>query len=94
MAADSVALYMAAGASQDIARALIDAGKPAATPALVVENASLPDERRLATTLDALAREPLPRAPGPVVMLIGASFDRAIAMPDSVPKFSITLAAS
>src|SRR3982751_839287 len=30
--ADSVVLYMAAGASQEIAASLIDAGKPGATP--------------------------------------------------------------
>ena len=94
MGADSIALYMAAGASQDIARALIDAGKPASTAAVLVENASLPDERRLVTTLGALGRAPLPRAPGPVVMLVGAAFDRAVAMPASVPRFSIPLAAS
>lgn len=94
MAADSIALYMAAGASQEIARALIDAGKPAATPALLVESASLPDERRVATTLGALAHSPLPRASGPVVMLVGAAFDRAIAMPLSIPNFSSSLAAS
>lgn len=93
-AADSIALYMAAGASQEIARSLIDAGKPAATPALLVENASLPDERRLVTTLGALARVPLARAPGPVVMLVGAAFDRAIELPDSVPKFLLSTAAS
>jgi len=94
MAADSIALYMAAGASQEIARALIDAGKPAATPALLVENASLPDERRVVTTLSALARAGLPRAPGPVVMLIGVAFDRAIATPVSAPNSSLHLAAS
>lgn len=94
MAADSIALYMAAGASQEIARALIDAGKPAATPALLVENASLPDECRALTTLAALARAPLPRAPGPVVMLVGAAFEGAVAKPDSIPKSYVSVTAS
>ncbi len=94
MQADSVALYMAAGASQDIARALIDAGKPAATPALLVENASLPDESRAVTTLAALARAPLPRAPGPVVMLVGTAFGRAVAKPDSIPNSYVSVTAS
>src|SRR5215831_7455163 len=46
---------------------LIEAGKPAHTPAVLVENATLEGERRAFTTLAALAAEPLPRAEGPVV---------------------------
>jgi uroporphyrin-III C-methyltransferase len=68
---DTAVLYMAAGASQAIALQLIGAGKPAAVPAVLVESATLPDERRLHTTLGALATAPLPRAEGPVVMAIG-----------------------
>ena len=74
MGADSVALYMAAGASQEIARALIEAGKPGSTPAALVESATLPSEKRHFTTLAALAAESLPRAEGPVVMCVGEVF--------------------
>ena len=74
LAADTVVLYMAAGASQAIAAALIAAGKPAATPAALVESASLPQERRIATTLGALAAAPLPRAEGPVALCVGEVF--------------------
>ena len=75
---DTVVLYMAAGASQSIAAQLIAAGKPANTPAALVESATLPEERRLFTTLGELARAALPRAEGPVVMAIGEVFrDRA-----------------
>lgn len=80
MGADSVALYMAAGASQAIARDLIAAGKPASTPAVLVESASLPAEARHFTTLCALAAQSRPQAAGPVVMLVGEVFrERAIA---------------
>ncbi len=75
--ADTAVLYMAAGASQAIATALIEAGKPASTPAALVESASLPDEARRFTTLAALAAEPLPRATGPVVMCVGEVFREA-----------------
>ena len=69
--ADSAALYMAAGAAQSIAQALLDAGKPADTPVALVESASLAGERRTLTTLGALgSRAPLPAA-GPVVLLVG-----------------------
>jgi len=72
--ADTAVLYMAAGASQDIARALIGAGKPGGTPAALVESASLPEERRHVTTLASLAAAPLPRAEGPVVLCVGEVF--------------------
>jgi len=74
LGADSVVLYMAAGASQAIARELIAAGKPAATPVALVESASLPEEKRFFTTLAALEAQALPRAAGPVVMCVGEVF--------------------
>ncbi|HUP98111.1 MAG TPA: uroporphyrinogen-III C-methyltransferase [Usitatibacter sp.] len=85
--ADTVALYMAAGASVEIASALIAAGKPGATPALLVENASLGDERRTLTTLEILAATPLRRAAGPVVMIIGAAAGAAVENPRSAPMY-------
>ena len=85
LAADSVVLYMAAGASQAIARALIAGGKPASTPAALVESASLQEEKRLVTTLAQLAREPLPRAAGPVALCVGEVF--ALRGADSVPIY-------
>ena len=88
--ADSVALYMAAGASQAIARDLIAAGKPASTPAVLVESVSLPAEKRTFTTLAQLAARDLPRAEGPVVMLVGDVFrDRAYASRLPLPQTAI-----
>ena len=74
MEADTVVLYMAAGASQSIAVQLIEAGIVASTPAVLVESATLAGERRIFTTLEALAAAPLARAEGPVVMAIGEVF--------------------
>ena len=81
IAADSVVLYMAAGASREIARALIEGGKPASTPVALVESATLPEEQRMFTTLGALREHDLPRAAGPVVMCVGEVF-RETAMAD------------
>jgi uroporphyrin-III C-methyltransferase len=78
--ADTVVLYMAAGASQSIARDLIAAGKSADTPVALVESATLPEEQRLLTTLAALEATPLPRAAGPVVMCVGEVFREARAI--------------
>jgi len=72
--ADSVVLYMAAGASQAIAANLIRSGKPAATPAALVESATLAEEKREFTTLGALASAERPRAAGPVLMCVGEVF--------------------
>jgi uroporphyrin-III C-methyltransferase len=85
--ADSVVLYMAAGAAQSIARSLIDAGKPSHTPVALVESATLPEECCILTSLASLAAEPLPRAAGPVIMAVGEVFrDReAIERIESAP---------
>ena len=80
LGADTVVLYMAAGAAQDIAAQLISAGRSAQTPAALVESASLEDERRFLTTLGELAARPLARAAGPVVMCVGEAFAHARAV--------------
>jgi len=54
LAADTVAIYMAAGEAEAIARALIQAGKPARTPVAIVERSSLPDAKVSFTTLERL----------------------------------------
>ena len=92
--ADSIALYMAAGAAPAIAAALIDAGKPPALPAVVIESATLPEERRVATTLGALRSQALPRAAGPVVLLVGEAFGEALAIAETLPHLQIKSASS
>jgi len=74
MSADTVVLYMAAGAGPEIARALIGAGKPPSTPVALVESATLESERRTHTNLDALARSEVTKAEGPVVVCVGEVF--------------------
>ncbi len=74
LGADSVVLYMAAGASRRIARELIGGGKSSRTPVALMESATLPEEKQVLTTLAALAAEAMPRASGPVVMCVGEVF--------------------
>jgi uroporphyrin-III C-methyltransferase len=79
-AADTAAIYMGAGEAPAIARALLDAGLPAATPAAVVESASLPQERIEIGTLGELPRL-VPASPGgPVLILLGEVYAEALAM--------------
>jgi uroporphyrin-III C-methyltransferase len=73
-AADAGAIYMGVGQAEAIAAALIAAGKPAATPLAVVENASLPTSRTIFATLATLPRIADARLTGPAVILVGAQF--------------------
>jgi len=68
----TVAVYMGKASAHVVAAGLIGAGLPPTTPVALVENASLPGERRLRTRLDLLplvARTAL--GDGPAVLLIG-----------------------
>jgi uroporphyrin-III C-methyltransferase len=52
----TVVIYMGVSTATAIAGRLVRAGRAASTPALVVENASLPNERRIVTTLAGLSK--------------------------------------
>ncbi|WP_133650803.1 uroporphyrinogen-III C-methyltransferase [Paraburkholderia flava] len=53
--ADSLVFYMGRDSAPEIARELIDAGRPATTPVAIVEACSTPRERTLTLTLEGLA---------------------------------------
>lgn len=76
----TVVVYMGVSTAGLIAGRLIDAGRAASTPALIVENASRADERRILTTLAglAIAAEGLK---GPALLMVG----EAMAMADVAP---------
>jgi uroporphyrin-III C-methyltransferase len=76
----TVVVYMGRTKAAEIARRLIAAGRAAATPALVVENASLPEERRFSTTLAGLG-EIADQLAGPALLIIGEAM--ALAMVDA-----------
>ena len=86
----TLAVYMGKAAAGEVSRQLIAAGLPAETPVALVENASLPSERRFSTRLDLLplaAQTSL--GSGPAVLLIGA----AIALRQAQPGQSSTVLA-
>jgi uroporphyrin-III C-methyltransferase len=66
----TVVIYMGLSTAPAIAARLLAAGRAAATPALVVENASLPAERRIVTSLGALA-EAVAGLSGPALLIVG-----------------------
>lgn len=70
----TLAIYMGKAAAHEVSAALIKAGLTPSTPAVVVENASLPNECVVRTRLDLLAIAAGSKATtGPALILIGAS---------------------
>jgi uroporphyrin-III C-methyltransferase len=66
----TVVIYMGLSTAPTIAARLIEAGRAPSTPAVVVEHASLPDERRVATTLASLGRD-VEGLDGPAILIVG-----------------------
>jgi uroporphyrin-III C-methyltransferase len=77
LAADTAAIYMAAGETATIAKALIDAGKPARTPVAVVERASLADAKVAFSTLGRL--RDLEALAAPALIFVGGIYREAAA---------------
>jgi uroporphyrin-III C-methyltransferase len=68
----TLVVYMGVARCAAVRNALLGAGLPPSTPALVVENASLPRERQLRTTLGRLAEDVCAQAiESPAIMVIG-----------------------
>ncbi len=71
--ADSLVIFMGVEALDDVARRLIDSGRPSEAPAAVIERATQPWERRVSGPLGEiahLARQG--RAESPALLLVGA----------------------
>jgi uroporphyrin-III C-methyltransferase len=68
-----------------IAARLMAAGRVASTPALIVENASRADERRIVTTLAGLS-EAAATLSGPALLIVGEAM--ALAIPAAQPRES------
>jgi uroporphyrin-III C-methyltransferase len=66
----TVVIYMGLTTAALIAERLIGAGRDGATPALIVVNASRPDEQRVATTLAGLAAA-AEGLSGPALLMVG-----------------------
>jgi uroporphyrin-III C-methyltransferase len=74
----TVVIYMGVSTAAGIARRLTQAGRNPATPALIVENASRADERRIVTSLAGLA-EAAAALQGPALLIVGESMALAVA---------------
>jgi uroporphyrin-III C-methyltransferase len=84
----TVAIYMGLSTAGVIADRLTGAGRDAATPALIVINASRSDEQRVRTTLGALASA-TEGLKGPALLIVGEAM--ALADAAAAPQFSTVL---
>lgn len=84
------AIYMGVAAARFVQGRLMVHGADAATPVTVVENASRPEERRLATSLGRLSADmEAAGLRGPAVILLGiAPRAAAIRLPEAAPATS------
>jgi uroporphyrin-III C-methyltransferase len=76
----TVVIYMGLSMAAPIAARLMGAGRDPATPALIVENASRPDERRVVTTLSGLA-DAAAALSGPALLIVGEAMALALPLP-------------
>lgn len=73
----TVVIYMGLSTAATIAARLMEAGRVGSTPALIVENASRPDERRITTTLGELAVA-AKAVTGPALLIVGEAMAMAL----------------
>ncbi len=73
----TVVVYMGLANASAIAERLIEAGRAPSTPALIVENASLPEERRVVTTLGELGAAAAGLS-GPALLIVGEAMEMAV----------------
>ncbi len=72
----TVVIYMGLSQVAAISARLLGAGRAGSTPALIVENASRPDERRIVTSLAGLA-EAASDLSGPALLIVGEAMSLA-----------------
>ena len=76
--ADTVVIYMGAGEAEMITHALLAQGMEADTPVVVVENATLPDSRRLKLALRDLPGVAALGMTGPALIMMGEAYREGV----------------
>lgn len=88
LAADTAVLYMASGQAAGIAAALIQRGLSGNTPAAIVSNASLPEMRKIYTTLAQLP-EVAGQVGAPALIVLGEVLRAQAELPESLLKMAV-----
>jgi uroporphyrin-III C-methyltransferase len=92
-AGNTVVIYMGAGKAGEVAQKLLSRGVTGATPAVIIENATLPDRREtwcVVATLEQAARR---KVDGPALIVIGRVLNKANSVNKSAQKLVQTLQA-
>lgn len=76
-AGTTVVIYMGAGKAGEVVEKLLSHGIARATPAVIVENATLPERRDAWCTVGTLARTARQSVEGPALIIIGRVLDKA-----------------
>lgn len=88
----SLAVYMGKAAAHEVSAQLRSAGLPSDTPAIVIENASLPNERIVQTRLDLLSVAlGGVLAEGPVMLLIGSAVGQSLSTARSESRTRVSV---
>jgi uroporphyrin-III C-methyltransferase len=83
----TLAVYMGKAAAPTVSAELVAAGLAPDTPVVLVENASLPEQRHFATRLDLLPLAALTAlGDGPAVILVGTALEGANGYPSSASR--------
>jgi uroporphyrin-III C-methyltransferase len=77
--ADTAVLYMSRGQASQLVDALRAAGLKADHPAAIIENASLPEARRVYCTLEQLPQRATETTGGPALVVLGEVLSEAVA---------------
>src|SRR5712672_1330210 len=80
LAANTAVIYMGAGLAEEISAELVAGGKPKTTPLVLVESATLPEQRILRGTLADLPALARGAGGGPAVVLLGEGLRDALAV--------------
>jgi len=86
----TVVIYMGLSQAAPIAARLTATGRAGSTPALIVENASRADERRVVTTLSGLAQA-TSGLTGPALLIVGEAMAMALAQAHEPTQFQALL---
>lgn len=92
-AGNTVVIYMGAGKAGEVAQKLLSRGVTGATPAVIIENATLPDRCEtwcVVATLEQAARR---KVDGPALIVIGRVLNKANSVNKSAQKLVQTLQA-
>lgn len=92
---NTAVVYMGAGMAAAISAELASRGVPGATPAVIVENASLPGRRETWCSVSTLAQAARQSATGPALIVIGRVLEqaRAAGVPVAGPEAGVLRAA-